>query len=299
VLWSAGRILEVPVSAIGAGILLLATAPVVIYQAAIISNDAPSVLGGSLVALLAALAWKRPGRWTVPTLGLTALVLVSIKTTELFPVTIAAILLLMHAWNTGPGWDRHHALDSLKPVATRWMRDGGALVAGGVAAAVVWVVVQHQLALVDPKSIGAFNVLRTREVSSGLILREALYLLGPTTESFFSPGTLMQNLQFFLATLVRYTLVAGALAGLFVSPRRWFHWLGIVTIPALLGGGYVFGLGLRINYAIDPGLSGRYALPVAPLLVLALVGAAQGRWVVRVLWAVGLASLALTLGIMI
>lgn len=299
VLWSAGRILEIDVSAIGAGVLLLATAPVVIYHTAVISNDVPSVLGGSLVALLAALAWKRPGRWTMPVLGLTAFVLVAIKTTELFPVTIAALLLLLHTWTRGPGWDPRNAFASLKPVATRWMRDGGALMAGGVAAALAWIVIQHQLALIDPKTLGTFAVLRGHSVSSGLILREALYLLSPTTDSFVSPGTLGQNLQVVLSTLFRFALIGGALSGLFVSPRRWFHWLGLITIPVLLVGGYLFGLGLRINYAIDPGISSRYALPVAPLLILTLVLAVRGRWVVRGLWAFGLASLALTLTIMV
>ena len=287
------------IHAVCAGVLLLATAPVVIYHTAVISNDVPSVLGGSLVALLAALAWKRPGRWTMPVLGLTAFVLVAIKTTELFPVTIAALLLLLHTWTRGPGWDPRNAFASLKPVATRWMRDGGALMAGGVAAALAWIVIQHQLALIDPKTLGTFAVLRGHSVSSGLILREALYLLSPTTDSFVSPGTLGQNLQVVLSTLFRFALIGGALSGLFVSPRRWFHWLGLITIPVLLVGGYLFGLGLRINYAIDPGISSRYALPVAPLLILTLVLAVRGRWVVRGLWAFGLASLALTLTIMV
>jgi hypothetical protein len=56
----------------------------------------------------------------------------------------------------------------------------------------------------------------------------------------------------------------------------------------------LFGLGLRLNYDIDPSLSARYALPVAPLLILTLIAAARGKWVVRGLWAFGLASLAVT-----
>jgi hypothetical protein len=141
-------------------------------------------------------------------------------------------------------------------------------------------------------------VLRGQPVSSARILHEVILLLGPTTDSFVSPGTLGQNLQVVLAALLRFLLLGGALAGLFVAPRRWSHWLGLLTVTALLGGGYLFGLGLRINYAIDPSLSARYALPAAPLLILTLIAAVQGRWVIRGLWAFGLVSLAVTLSVM-
>jgi hypothetical protein len=298
-LWSAARIVELDVPVIGAGILLLATAPVVIYHTAIISNDVPSILGGSLVALLGALAWKRPGRWTAPVLSIAAFSLVAIKTTELFPVTVVAALFLLRAWAEGPPWDRQKWSANLKPVARRWLRDGGVLFIGGVAAAVIWILVNRSLALIDPKQLGAFAILRTHGVSAALILREALSLLSPTFESFVTPRTLSSNLQVVFADLVRFLLIAGAAAGLFVSPRRWFHWLGLLIIPVLIVGGFLFGLGLRINYAIDPSLSARYALPVAPLLILTLVAAVRDRWVVRGLWAFGLASFALTLAMMV
>jgi len=293
-LWSAARIVELDVPVIGAGILVLATAPVVIYHTAIISNDVPSILGGSLVALLGALAWKRPGRWSVPALGITAFCLVAIKTTELFPVTIVAALFLLRACAEAAPWDRQTWAANLKPVARRWLHDGGALLIGGVASAVVWIFLNRWLALIDPKQLATFGILRTHAVTSTLIMREAIFLLGPTTDSYVSPATLGSNLQVVLADLLRFLLIAGALAGLFVSPRRWFHWLGLVIVPVLFAGGFLFGLGLRINYAIDPGLSARYALPAAPLLILTLIAAVRGKWVVRGLWAFGLASFALT-----
>jgi hypothetical protein len=298
-LWCAGRILDIEVPAVGAGILLLATAPVVIYQASIVSNDVPSILGGSLVAFLGALAWKRPGRWTVPVLGVIAFVLVAIKTTQLFPIVIVATLFLLGAATEGAAWNPRRPRSNLKPVFSKWMHDGGALLVGGAASAVIWILLNRWLSLIDPKQLATFDVLRTHPVSSALILREAMSLLGPTSDSFVSPGTLGDNLQFVLADLLRFVLIGGALAGLFVSPRRWFHWLGLITIPVLIGGGYLFGLGQRINFATDPGLSARYALSVAPLLILTLVAAVQGRWVVRGLWAFGLASLTLTLAVML
>ncbi|HEY6318861.1 MAG TPA: hypothetical protein VI462_13375 [Acidimicrobiia bacterium] len=181
----------------------------------------------------------------------------------------------------------------------RWLRDGGALLAGGLVAAAAWVILNRALALIDPKQLATFDVLRTHAVSSALILREAVQLLGPTHEAFVSPGTLGTDLQVVLADIVGYLLIAGALAGLFVSPRRWSHWLGLITVPALLAGGYLFGLGQRIHYAIDPGLPGRLALGAAPLLVLPLIATVRGRWAVRGLWALGILTGALTLAAMV
>jgi hypothetical protein len=298
-LWSAARIVELDVPVIGAGILLLATAPVVIYHTAVISNDVPSILGGSLVALLGALAWKRPGRWTVPVLGLAGFVLVSIKTTELFPVTVVAALFLLRAGAEVGPWNRQNWFGNLKPVARRWWRDGGALLLAGLSAAAIWIFVNRGLALIDPKQLGTLGALRTHPTTPALILRETILLLGPTTDSFVSTGTLGSNLQVVLADLLRFLLIAGALAGLFVSPRRWSHWLGLLIIPVLLAGGLMFGLGLRINYNIDPSLSARYALPAAPLLILTLIAVVRGRWVVRGLWTFGLVSFGLTIAMML
>ena len=73
-------------------------------------------------------------------------------------------------------------------------------------------------------------------------------------------------------------IIAAGLSGLFVTPRRWPHALGLIAVPALYIGGVVFGLGLMINYDIDPGLGGRYALSLAPLLILVLAASVQGKW---------------------
>ena len=40
----------------------------------------------------------------------------------------------------------------------------------------------------------------------------------------------------------------------------------------------MFGLGLLINYDIDPGLGGRYALSMAPLLIVVLAASVEGKW---------------------
>lgn len=298
VLWAACRVMDLGVSATGAGILVLGTAPVVVYHSAVISNDAASIGAGSLVALVAAIAWRRPGRWSALIVGITGALVVAIKTTNLLPVGIVSALLLLCAATDRTAGARPNWRANLGSTGRRWLREGGPLLLGGLVAATTWIVLQRSLALVDPKRLASFGVLRTHAVSSALILREAVSLLSPTRDAFVSPGTLGTNLQVVLAELVGYLLITAALAGLFVAGRRWSHWLGLISVPSLLVGGYLFGLGLRTNYGTDPSLSGRYALAAAPLLVIVLVAGVRGRWVIGGLWVLGAASFAVTLAAM-
>jgi len=61
-LWMACRIALIDPVRCGAAALLIATAPLVIYSGSYVTNDAASILAGSLVLFAAALAWKNPGR---------------------------------------------------------------------------------------------------------------------------------------------------------------------------------------------------------------------------------------------
>ena len=123
---------------------------------------------------------------------------------------------------------------------------------------------------------GAARLARTL----GLVLREATELFRPLTGTggFLSPETLDQPAQAGLYSVLTFLLIGAALSGLFVSPRRWPHALGLIGVPVLYVGGVAFGLGPMLTYDIDPGLSGRYALSLGTLLVLVLAAALAGKW---------------------
>jgi hypothetical protein len=280
-LWCAGLVLGLSPSQVGSGVLLIATAPLVIYSSSVVSNDVPAIFAGGFVALLAALAYRRPGKWVTPVLATSAFFVVSIKATNLFPIVAVATLFALRQWT---GRDGQTPLVTL---VRSWLADGGALLLGGLAAAVAWVVVNRALALVDPRTLLVFGVLRVHPVPPGVVLREALAFLGPLTDSFVSPGTLGNNLQLTLETLLKFLLLAAALSALFVTPRRWPHVLGLISLGMLLAGGFAFGIGLRQTYNIDPGLSGRYGLAMVPLLVLVLVASVRGHWAERGVWTLG------------
>ena len=55
-LWAAARLLRLTPGVIGAAVLLIGAAPVVVYESAIVTNDAASILAAGLVLFFAALA---------------------------------------------------------------------------------------------------------------------------------------------------------------------------------------------------------------------------------------------------
>ena len=286
VLWAAGRVMGLTTPTIGVGVLLLTTAPVVIYHASTVSNDAPAIFTGALIALVAALAYRYPGQWTIA-LAAVGFFSASVKLTGLLPVFAVSAAFAIQAWGSSRSLKPR---DTIKTFFRRWLPQGGALLFGGLVAALLWIITSRQLALIDSKDLIAFDILRTRPVSPMLILNETTRLLSPITDSYVSPDTLSQDLQAFFTQLLKALVLAGGLSGLFVSARKWNHWIGITALGSLVIGGALFGASLKLIYQIDPGLSGRYGLAVGPLLILALVAGASGVWVIRALWLFALAS---------
>jgi hypothetical protein len=282
---------------IGAAILLAGTAPVVVYESAIVTNDAASTMAAGLVLFFAALAWRRPGWWTAPTLFVVGAVVTSFKTTDILPVAAVALAFGIMTWTDRVQEAAPRQL--LRGVARSWLPTGGALLIGGAASAAAWVVVSQSLSLVDLRTFAVFDILRVHPVDLGLIAREALTLLAPATGSF-DPLRVQQaaqsgNLEIIADTLLMYLLVAGGLAGLFVRRRQWFHWLGLLSVPLLYIGGVALGASVWHTYNTDPGLSGRYGMSLVPFLALALCAACRGRWLLGSIWLFGLASVGLSL----
>jgi hypothetical protein len=170
----------------------------------------------------------------------------------------------------------------------RWLRNGAALLGGGVLAALLWSIAHRSLALIDLQDEPTFEVLRGTPRTLGLVIREATELFRPLTGLSggfvrLSPDTLDQNAQAPFYALLSFLLIGAGISGLFVTARRWSHVLGLIGVASLYVGGVVFGIGLMITYDIDPGLSGRYALSLGALLLLVLAASLSGRWTQRAL----------------
>lgn len=297
-LWAAARAMAIEPLPLAASLLLLVVAPVVLYGTSIVSNDVTSVPAAGMVALAAALAYRRDLPRATLVLFAVGFLAAAFKTSNMFAVVAISALFGVRAIADRPpaeGWS---------PTLRRWLRDGGALLIGGVLAAALWSVVHRSRALIDLTDEPTFEVLRGGPRTVGLVIREATDLFRPLTGlsgGFFglSPRTLDQNAQAPFNWFLGFLLIAGGLSGLFVSPRGWPHALGLIAVPALYVGGVVFGLGLMRTYDIDPGLSGRYALSLGALLVLVLAASVTGRWPPRALAAFAAAFFVTTFVVMV
>ena len=295
-LWVACRLLGLPPPWIAAVLLLVSTSPVVMDSATIVSNDAGSVLAGAVVLLAGVLAWRRPWRFMPITLAVLAVAVALLKTVDVLPVlAVAALFGVLEISRYMHQPDR-----SAAACVRRWLATGGALAAGGVVASVGWLATSHELAIVNPRSIPTWQVLRGHANGFSDVLREAVTLLAPMSDSFgvVYPGgtaatvrsTRWLNLEYVLADLLTALVLAAVLSGLFASPRKWFHWAGLMTVPTLYLGGLAVGYSVHVAYGIDASLTGRYGLAMVPLLVLVLAAAGRGRWVLWGFCAFGAAS---------
>jgi hypothetical protein len=291
--WAAGRVMGIEPLPLGAALLLLSTAPIVVYGTATVSNDVTAVPAAGLVALVAALAYRRDGPRVPIALLAAGFVAAACRATNLFPVVAVSALFAVGAVT------RRQRDEPPTSTVRRWSRDGGALLLGGAIATVIWVFAHRSLSLIELRDEPAFGVLRSGPRTVGPLLREATDLFQPLTGSFVSPDTLGQPVQAPLHTALSFLVIGGALAGLFVSGRQWSHALGLVLMPVLYVGGVLLGVSLMITYEIAPGLSGRYGMSLAPLLVIVLAASLTGKWSQRAVAAFAATLFLTTLVVMV
>jgi len=299
-LWAAGRMLGLSAALLGAGLLLIATSPVVMDSATIVSNDAADIFAGALIVLLGVVAWRKPWRFMPLTLFAAAFVLTSTKSVAVLPVLAIGLLFgILECTRSG-----RDPWGSPAQAVRRWLATGGVLVAGGVISVMTWIVVSHALSTINPVNVPTWEVLRGKPNGFTDVLREAVTMLAPLSNSFgaiYPGGTAFTihsirwyNVALVLAYLLTVLVLAGGLSGLFASPRRWFHWTGLVTVASLYVGGIALGYSIHYAYKVDAGLSGRYGLALVPLLVITILAASRGKWVLGGIWAFGACNFATT-----
>jgi hypothetical protein len=297
-LWVAGRLMAIAPLNLGVVLLLLATAPNVIFLHGTVSTDVTAVPAGAAVALAAAYAYRRDGGapWVLLAAGVFA---AACKVTNMFAVvTISAAFFVAAIAGRAPR-------EAWTATLRRWMRDGGVLLAGGVVTSVLWVIIHRSIALVSLTEEPTLEGIRGGSQAVGPVLRVATTFFQPLTEELAvgltSAATLGQDAQRPLQMALAFLLMGGGLAGLFVAPRRWPHVVGLISVPALYFGGVVIGLGFIVGFDTNAaaGVSGRYGLSVAPLLLLALAASLRGRWALGAVGFIALASFVVTFVVMV
>lgn len=297
-LWAAGRLMEIEPLRLGIVLLLLVTAPSVIFFHATVTTDATAVPAAGAVALAAAVAYRRErgAPWLLVAAGVFA---AACKVTNMFTVVIVAAAFAVAAIAGRAPAERWPA------TLRRWTRDGGALLAAGVVTSVAWLLIHNDIALVSLSEEPTLENLRHGSKAFGAVLTVATAFLHPVTDelavSLVSAPTLGQDAQRPLQAALTFILIGGGLAGLFVAPRRWPQVVGLLSVPALYLGGVVLGLGFMWGFDTNAGegISGRYGMSVAPLLLLALAASLRGRWAVGAVGLIALASFVVTFVVLV
>jgi hypothetical protein len=292
-LWAAGRVMSIVPTMLGAALILLITSPWILYLNATVSNDVTALPAAGLVALGGALAYRRPAQWHMPMLVAVGFTASALKTTNVFATGTIALALAVAALQGGAS----------PAAARRWIRTGGALLAGAAAATLIWAITHNSIALIAVADDPALEGLRNGSRSAGVVLRSAVALIWPLTGDpglammrYYSPDTLARDVQIPVYALLLATPLAIGLSPLFTTPRKWPHVVALIALLLLCLGGVVMALGFMFLYDQDPNPSPRYGISLAPLFVLALAAAVVDRPARRAIGAFAAALLVVTTG---
>ena len=268
VLWRASRLLAVPQLPMLATILAIAAAPNVVYYSSIVSNDSAGILCGALAAYVAALTLTRhrPYTWPAIALGVAAALT---KTSCALPVGVVGLVV------AAASLSRHPGISSDRRGSLR--RTGLGLISGSVVGTLAWVVYYRSVATIEPKTLPTFDVLRTGPVNLGNIFSQARSFLSVLTDSYNPFAVWNGEVYGVVGMFAMLAIVAGLAAGAFTPERTWWSIAGPIVLSCLYVGGVVIGIGIWRAYDINPGVSGRYALPMLPLIALVVPAALQRR----------------------
>jgi hypothetical protein len=308
--WLAASLLGLELPLIAAGVLLLVAAPNVVSEASSVSNDSAAIFAGALTAVWGAMAWRRPGAlpwWSFLLVGLIAALL---KANFVLPVITVAGLLALDTWAAGGTTGLRKSIRSLpRAEIRRWLTSGGTMLIGSAIGLIGWAIVFHELSLVNPKTFAAYKLASDGQTGLADLANNALGVLFPLTNTtgyvyqWTTAGPVSSSWTMALANieaqLIGLVVVAASTSWLFVKERRWSHWLGAVSLAVLFFGGWAIGISIMITYSYNTSLPGRYGLPMAVLLMLALMGAVTGRGARALLWALAVASFGLTFWFML
>jgi hypothetical protein len=281
--WIAATILGVDWPLIAAGVLFLAAAPTVVLASSIVSNDAPAVFAAGLIATMGAVQWRHPGRLPWWSFALAGVGVAMLKESFAVPAATVAALLALEAVVGARRGER-----PLRELALVWLSGSGVMLLGAAAATIAWSVVFHALSLVDLRTDAVVQLGGNGEFGFSGLINNAIATLAPFTNT---PAPIYQwtplaapagtgwaaAISSIQNNLVELLTVGAGLSWIFVKEKGWAQWLGGASLLMLYVGSLILGISIAATYGFDSALPGRYGIPVGVLLVLALIGAIEGR----------------------
>lgn len=276
-------------AAAGGAVLLLACTPAVIQASALVTNDAPSLLVGALVVLVALRdAERQLSPWWLA--GAAALA-TSMKITNLLAVGVAVLVVLLAAHRRA---GEPAPMDGPRSSQLRRYRSGIALVLGGALPPLIWMAVAALVATPEATQ----NPMRTNflvpSIGAGEVLDNLMAVATPVLEPNVWGGIYLDTSLVVLLITVLNVLLLGALTGAawFDTSHRRVNDLALATLAAmLLGGPFFVALVFLTTHNYFP-IPARYGLSLLPAAgaVLAYVASLR-RWGPVTLLGLGVVSL--------
>ena len=266
----AGLLLGVARWLLLAALFAVGTAPSVIYQQTIVSNDAAGILCGAAVMYLCARVIRGirvNTSWAVG-LGIAA---GFTKATFAIPCVVGAVVLVVIAVREKrvSRWCEAVKLQQVKVAI--------GLMAGSALAVIAWTIRVKATSYISLSTIPAFDVLRQHPGTIKTIFRESFKAYWPLTDSYTPFNGVDGDLMRALANIACFAGIGAMASGAFVSVRTWWSTAGPIALVLQYCGFVLLSIGTWKTYKIDPGMESRYALSMIPLVVLVLCAGVQRR----------------------
>jgi hypothetical protein len=272
--WALGRRYGLDWPALLGAVLLLASAPIVMHSSATVNPDATALAVGGAVFLAAAGVGRT--MWATPVLVAVGVLAGLTKLTNLVAIGAAAIYLLVQVWWSWRDGERSSRYSWRGRI--HWAPVGISVLAlgSGLVAAAAWVLLTYERALVDPAALPTSQMFAVTSLPVGQLLATFLAFVTPVRESFIVEPLRDAPLLVMFMQIFDRLLIAGVLGTIWFSAARApLRALALGTGVTMVIAGPLFAIVIYVlEQAIVPPLP-RYALALAPALVVVLAWAAR------------------------
>jgi hypothetical protein len=264
--------------------LLLASTPVVIEASATITTDAPELLVGGVLTLLAiAVVEKRVSPWWLVPAGAVA---TAFKTTSLTVIGMVGLFLLIHALRSRRETERSAATDlapgpAPAPAEAGRVRGSFAplvlLLVAGAVPLLAWTAFSKATSFSSVDDILVGRMFKVDSIGWNQLAESFRYLFTPVNDSYMPPFMRTDSVE--LAAVVLNVLLIVGTAGL-----AWFGHrdelpssLATSVFASMVLGGPALAVMLFFTEHVSYGIPGRYGLSLLPAATACVAVTASQR----------------------
>lgn len=239
---------------------LLVAGPGVLMATAKITNDATTILAGSLAVLGFTFLRERPSIPRLAAVSGIVVTIVALKPVNIIAVGAIALVLVV---------ELHRTVGLRRAVGY-----AGALAGVGAFTVLAWREIVAAQASVDP-TVVIDAVVSFKQKSDGPPIGQFVFHSSRLLEAYNDGSFVTGRGAAAMAVLGTVTLVSGStalvLTGRWSTPAR----IGFAALAVFVAAGPLFNLQFWLDYGLRGGPAARYGLPLLPLLAVSVAGLAD------------------------